>query len=154
MYTDAVLHQIDVPSPALLLYFLVTQANIYPSAQRHKLLSFSGYQRKAAVLVPSDEEWKRRLRQKEQSEGAVLPEISLLKSKGQLIPTFYHFHRISVQLSRPCPRLLLFMLALLQALSHCMVSARLCSLSVSVVYRFFFFFLLAECQAKISVQTD
>ncbi|XP_060771191.1 heterogeneous nuclear ribonucleoprotein U-like protein 2 isoform X2 [Neoarius graeffei] len=58
------------------------KANIYPSAQRHKLLSFSGYQRKAVVLVPSDEEWKRRLQQKEQSEGAVLPEMSLLKSKA------------------------------------------------------------------------
>ncbi|KAF7702319.1 heterogeneous nuclear ribonucleoprotein U-like protein 2 [Silurus meridionalis] len=62
--------------------FILDQANIYPSAQRHKLLSFSGYQRKAVVLVPSDEEWKRRLQQKEQNEGAVLLEISLLKSKA------------------------------------------------------------------------
>ncbi|KAB5565460.1 hypothetical protein PHYPO_G00241820 [Pangasianodon hypophthalmus] len=62
--------------------FILDQVNIYPSAQSHKLLSFSGYQRKAVVLVPSDEEWKRRLQQKEQSEGAVLPEISLLKSKA------------------------------------------------------------------------
>ncbi|KAK3526697.1 hypothetical protein QTP70_032082 [Hemibagrus guttatus] len=62
--------------------FILDQANIYPSAQRHKLLRFSGYQRKAVVLVPSDEEWKRRLQQKEQSEGTVLPEISLLKSKA------------------------------------------------------------------------
>ncbi|KAK2834257.1 hypothetical protein Q7C36_014958 [Tachysurus vachellii] len=61
--------------------FILDQANIYPSAQRHKLLRFCVYQRKAVVLVPSDEEWKRRLAQKEQSEGAVLPEISLLKSK-------------------------------------------------------------------------
>ncbi|KAF5897589.1 heterogeneous nuclear ribonucleoprotein U-like protein 2, partial [Clarias magur] len=62
--------------------FILDQANIYPSAQRHKLLSFSGYHRKAVVLVPSDEEWKRRLQQKAQSEGALLPEISLLKSKA------------------------------------------------------------------------
>lgn len=62
--------------------FILDQANIYPSAQIHKLLRFSGYQRKAVVFVPSDEEWKRRLQQKEQSEGSVLPEITLLKSKA------------------------------------------------------------------------
>ncbi|TSQ35293.1 Heterogeneous nuclear ribonucleoprotein U-like protein 1 [Bagarius yarrelli] len=62
--------------------FILDQANIYPSAQKHKLLSFSGYQKKAVVIVPSDEEWKRRLQQKEQREGAVLSETCLLKIKA------------------------------------------------------------------------
>ncbi|XP_062846460.1 heterogeneous nuclear ribonucleoprotein U-like protein 2 [Trichomycterus rosablanca] len=61
--------------------FILDQANIYPSARRHKLLRFAGYQRRAIVVVPSDKEWKRRLQQQEQNEGAV-PEMSLLKSKA------------------------------------------------------------------------
>ncbi|XP_076861988.1 heterogeneous nuclear ribonucleoprotein U-like protein 2 [Brachyhypopomus gauderio] len=62
--------------------FILDQANIYPSARRHKMLCFRGYQRKAVVVVPSDEEWRRRLCQQQQHEGTVVPETSLLKSKA------------------------------------------------------------------------
>ncbi|XP_026862970.2 heterogeneous nuclear ribonucleoprotein U-like protein 2 isoform X2 [Electrophorus electricus] len=61
--------------------FILDQANIYPSARRHKMLRFRGYLRKAVVVVPSDQEWRRRLCQQQQEEGTVVPETSLLKSK-------------------------------------------------------------------------
>nr|XP_015194230.1 PREDICTED: heterogeneous nuclear ribonucleoprotein U-like protein 2 [Lepisosteus oculatus] len=57
------------------------QANVYSSAQRRKLLRFKGFQRKAVVVFPTDEEWKRRLGLLQQEEGEEVPEISLLKVK-------------------------------------------------------------------------
>ncbi|XP_072524375.1 heterogeneous nuclear ribonucleoprotein U-like protein 2 [Salminus brasiliensis] len=61
--------------------FILDQANIYPSARKHKMLCFRGYQRRAVVVVPSDAEWKRRLQRQQQEEGVEVPEMSLLKSK-------------------------------------------------------------------------
>ncbi|XP_017559284.1 heterogeneous nuclear ribonucleoprotein U-like protein 2 isoform X1 [Pygocentrus nattereri] len=61
--------------------FILDQANIYPSARKHKMLRFHGYQRRAVVVVPSDAEWRRRLQQQQQDEGVEAPEMSLLKSK-------------------------------------------------------------------------
>ncbi|KAI4872757.1 hypothetical protein NFI96_026997 [Prochilodus magdalenae] len=61
--------------------FILDQANIYPSARKHKMLRFHGYQRRAVVVVPSDAEWRRRLQQQQRDEGVEIPEMSLLKSK-------------------------------------------------------------------------
>ncbi|XP_036431535.1 heterogeneous nuclear ribonucleoprotein U-like protein 2 [Colossoma macropomum] len=61
--------------------FILDQANIYPSARKHKMLRFHGYRRRAVVVVPSDAEWRRRLQQQQQDEGVEVPEMSLLKSK-------------------------------------------------------------------------
>ncbi|XP_066524347.1 heterogeneous nuclear ribonucleoprotein U-like protein 2 [Hoplias malabaricus] len=60
---------------------ILDQANIYPSARKHKMLRFHGYQRRAVVVVPSDAEWKRRLQRQHDEEGVEVPEMSLLKSK-------------------------------------------------------------------------
>ncbi|XP_067220615.1 heterogeneous nuclear ribonucleoprotein U-like protein 2 [Chanodichthys erythropterus] len=61
--------------------YILDQANIYPSAQRHKMLCFRGYQRKAVVVFPPDEMWRRRLIQRQQEEGMALQEMTLLKAK-------------------------------------------------------------------------
>ncbi|KAL1262363.1 hypothetical protein QQF64_007628 [Cirrhinus molitorella] len=61
--------------------YILDQANIYPSAQRHKMLCFCGYQRKAVVVFPPDEVWRRRLMQRQEQEGTALQETSLLKAK-------------------------------------------------------------------------
>ncbi|XP_030621320.1 heterogeneous nuclear ribonucleoprotein U-like protein 1 [Chanos chanos] len=61
--------------------YILDQVNIYPSSQRHKMLSFHGYQRRAVVVFPSDEEWRRRLEQRHKNEGVRVPEMSLLKVK-------------------------------------------------------------------------
>ncbi|TRY98756.1 hypothetical protein DNTS_025494 [Danionella cerebrum] len=61
--------------------YILDQTNIYPSAQRHKMLCFHGYQRKAVVVFPPDELWKRRLALREEDEGMALQEMCLLKAK-------------------------------------------------------------------------
>lgn len=61
--------------------YILDQANIYPSAQRHKMLCFHGYQRKAVVVFPPDEVWRSRLVQRQEQEGIAVQETSLLKAK-------------------------------------------------------------------------
>ncbi|XP_066575172.1 heterogeneous nuclear ribonucleoprotein U-like protein 2 isoform X2 [Amia ocellicauda] len=61
--------------------YILDQANVYSSAQRRKLLRFGGFRRRAVVLCPPDEEWKRRLSELQKEEGEEVPEISLLKVK-------------------------------------------------------------------------
>ncbi|XP_067314074.1 heterogeneous nuclear ribonucleoprotein U-like protein 2 isoform X2 [Pseudorasbora parva] len=61
--------------------YILDQANIYPSAQRHKMLCFHGYQRRVVVVFPPDEVWRRRLAQRQQDEGMAVQEMSLLKAK-------------------------------------------------------------------------
>ncbi|XP_016414403.1 heterogeneous nuclear ribonucleoprotein U-like protein 2 isoform X2 [Sinocyclocheilus rhinocerous] len=61
--------------------YILDQANIYQSARRHKMLCFHGYQRRAVVVLPPDEVWRRRLVQRQEQEGTALQETSLLKAK-------------------------------------------------------------------------
>ena len=67
-------------------YILIpsTQTNVYPTAQRRKMRPFEGFQRKAIVIVPTDEEFKRRTEQREKEEGKEIPEIAVLEMKGRL----------------------------------------------------------------------
>ncbi|KAF4104626.1 heterogeneous nuclear ribonucleoprotein U-like protein 2 [Onychostoma macrolepis] len=62
--------------------YILDQANIYPSARRHKMLCFHGYQRRAVVVLPPDEVWRRRLVQRQEQEGTALQDTSLLKAKA------------------------------------------------------------------------
>ncbi|XP_041093935.1 heterogeneous nuclear ribonucleoprotein U-like protein 2 [Polyodon spathula] len=61
--------------------YILDQANVYSSAQRRKLLRFQGFCRRAVVVCPSDEEWKRRLGEQQREEGEEVAETSLLKVK-------------------------------------------------------------------------
>ncbi|XP_048885155.1 heterogeneous nuclear ribonucleoprotein U-like protein 2 [Brienomyrus brachyistius] len=61
--------------------YILDQANVYSSAQRRKMQRFSGFQRRAVVVCPKDEEWRRRLELHQQQEGEEVPEMSLLKVK-------------------------------------------------------------------------
>ncbi|XP_058877045.1 heterogeneous nuclear ribonucleoprotein U-like protein 1, partial [Acipenser ruthenus] len=61
--------------------YILDQANVYSSAQRRKLLRFRGFSRRAVVVCPSDEEWKRRLSKHQREEGEEVAETSLLKVK-------------------------------------------------------------------------
>ncbi|XP_028822336.1 heterogeneous nuclear ribonucleoprotein U-like protein 2 [Denticeps clupeoides] len=65
--------------------FILDQANIYPSARRHKLLRFHGYRRRAVVVFPSDEEWRSRVQRQREVDGEEVPESSLLKVKVSFV---------------------------------------------------------------------
>lgn len=43
---------------------------------------FDGFQRKAIVIVPTDEEFKRRIEQRTKEEGKEVPEKAVLEMKG------------------------------------------------------------------------
>ncbi|XP_030076053.1 heterogeneous nuclear ribonucleoprotein U-like protein 2 [Microcaecilia unicolor] len=61
--------------------FILDQCTVYNSAQRRKLHPFKGYSRKAVVLVPNEEEWKRRLQLRKEAEGDDVPESVVLEMK-------------------------------------------------------------------------
>lgn len=58
------------------------QCNVLFSARRHKLQLFSGFRRKAVVLFPSADEWRRRLFQHQTTNKEEIPETALLKLQG------------------------------------------------------------------------
>ena len=66
----------------ILLFFVLVQTNVYPSAQRRKMRSFEGFQRKAVVVCPSEEELKNRTEKREKEEGKDVPDDAVLEMKG------------------------------------------------------------------------
>nr|XP_040029672.1 heterogeneous nuclear ribonucleoprotein U-like protein 2 [Gasterosteus aculeatus aculeatus] len=59
--------------------YILDQCNILFSARRHKLQLFTGFRRRAVVVFPSADEWKRRLSLHRMSDGEQIPETALLK---------------------------------------------------------------------------
>lgn len=59
------------------------QTNVYPNAQRRKMRPFEGFQRKAVVIVPTDEEYKNRCAKREKEEGKEVPDSAVLEMKGR-----------------------------------------------------------------------
>jgi len=62
--------------------YILDQTNVYASARRRKMTPFEGFQRKAVVVVPTDEEFKRRISQREKEEGKDVPEKAVLEMKA------------------------------------------------------------------------
>ncbi|KAJ8246961.1 hypothetical protein GJAV_G00257210 [Gymnothorax javanicus] len=61
--------------------YILDQTNVYHSAQKWKLQLFKGFQRRAVVICPTDEEWKRRLAAHQEQYGEEVPDSCLLKVK-------------------------------------------------------------------------
>ncbi|XP_024877500.1 heterogeneous nuclear ribonucleoprotein U-like protein 1 [Temnothorax curvispinosus] len=60
---------IDVASGRRRNYILDQKSNVYSSVQRRKMRNFCGYQRKAVVVIPTDEEYNQRLSTHNAIEG-------------------------------------------------------------------------------------
>ncbi|KAG7220988.1 hypothetical protein INR49_017719 [Caranx melampygus] len=59
--------------------YILDQCNVLVSARRHKLQLFTGFRRKAVVVFPPADEWKRRLLQHQMRDEEQIPETALLK---------------------------------------------------------------------------
>ncbi|MEE6514439.1 hypothetical protein FKM82_022559 [Ascaphus truei] len=62
--------------------YILDQCTVYNSAQRRKMHCFKGFSRKAVLVVPSEEEWKRRVEKRKDSEEEIIPESVLLEMKA------------------------------------------------------------------------
>ena len=70
---------------------------MYLSAQKKKIRPFEGFNRRAIVCIPTQEELKKRTEDRKK-EGIELPEnaVSDMKSKGQEIHCFSYLNNIPI----------------------------------------------------------
>ncbi|XP_043238720.1 heterogeneous nuclear ribonucleoprotein U-like protein 1 isoform X1 [Amphibalanus amphitrite] len=62
--------------------YIIDQTNVYQSAQRRKMRNFAGFKRRAVVIVPTDEEFKRRIEKRTSEEGKDVPDSAVLEMKA------------------------------------------------------------------------
>ena len=56
---------------------------MYASARRRKMQPFEGFQRKAVVVLPTDEVFKNRVKERTDEEGKDIPESAVNEMKGK-----------------------------------------------------------------------
>uniref|UniRef100_A0A8B9PJR9 Heterogeneous nuclear ribonucleoprotein U like 1 n=1 Tax=Apteryx owenii TaxID=8824 RepID=A0A8B9PJR9_APTOW len=62
--------------------YILDQTNVYGSAQRRKMRPFEGFQRKAIVICPTDEDLKDRTVKRTDEEGKDVPDHAVLEMKA------------------------------------------------------------------------
>ncbi|UYV83476.1 HNRNPUL1, partial [Cordylochernes scorpioides] len=65
--------------------FILDQTNVYPSAQKRKMKMFEGFKKKAIVIVPTDEEYKKRCDKRDREEGKEIPDSAVLEMKANFV---------------------------------------------------------------------
>ena len=69
------------------LFFIINfdnfeQTNVFANAQKRKVRPFEGMQRKAIVIVPSEEDYKARTEAQEKAECKDVPDNAVMEMKG------------------------------------------------------------------------
>ncbi|GFO50472.1 heterogeneous nuclear ribonucleoprotein u-like protein 1 [Plakobranchus ocellatus] len=64
--------------------YIIDQTNVYASARRRKMQPFEGFQRKAVVVLPTDEVFKNRVKERTDEEGKDIPESAVNEMKANL----------------------------------------------------------------------
>ncbi len=62
--------------------YILDQTNVFPTARERKMSEFNGFLCKAIVVVPTDQEFQRRVEQRERAEGKEIPDNAVLNMKG------------------------------------------------------------------------
>ncbi|XP_064208564.1 heterogeneous nuclear ribonucleoprotein U-like protein 1 [Anguilla rostrata] len=65
--------------------YILDQTNVYGSAQRRKMRPFEGFQRKAIVICPADEDLKERTLKRTDEEGKDVPDHAVLEMKANFV---------------------------------------------------------------------
>jgi len=65
--------------------YILDQTNVYPTARGRKMKPFSGFQCKAIVVVPNDQEFRRRVQERESIEGKEVPDAAVVNMKANFV---------------------------------------------------------------------
>ncbi|XP_041947217.1 heterogeneous nuclear ribonucleoprotein U-like protein 1 isoform X2 [Alosa sapidissima] len=65
--------------------YILDQTNVYGSAQRRKMRPFEGFQRKAIVICPTDDDLKERTLKRTDEEGKDVPDHAVLEMKANFV---------------------------------------------------------------------
>ena len=65
--------------------YILDQTNVFPTARGKKMKPFSGFQCKAIVVVPSDDEFRRRVQAREAKDGKEVPDAAVLNMKANFV---------------------------------------------------------------------